>query len=59
MQSKLKMWGRWAMYSDMPEAVNMFKRVLASGKVTQEDLKRASISSASLVVTTKNLRLGF
>lgn len=40
-QGKLKMWGRWATYSDMPEAVNMFKRVLASGKVTPEDLKKA------------------
>lgn len=40
-QGRLKMWGRWATYSDMPEAVNMFKRVLASGKVTPEDLKKA------------------
>ncbi|MDF7658340.1 DUF1133 family protein [Erwiniaceae bacterium L1_54_6] len=40
-QGRLKMWGRWATYSDMPEAVNMFKRMLSRGKVTREDLVKA------------------
>ncbi|WP_238493725.1 DUF1133 family protein [Pantoea ananatis] len=41
LQGKLKMWGRWATYSDMPEAVNMFKRMLSRGKVTHDDLVKA------------------
>jgi hypothetical protein len=40
-QGKLKMWWRWVTYSDMPEAVNMFKRMLSRGKVTREDLVKA------------------
>ncbi|MDF7787808.1 DUF1133 family protein [Pantoea stewartii] len=41
LQGKLKMWGRWATYSDMPEAVNMFKRMLSRGKITHDDLVKA------------------
>ncbi|KTS27611.1 DUF1133 family protein [Pantoea stewartii] len=41
LQGKLKMWGRWATYSEMPEAVNMFKRMLSRGKVTRDDLVKA------------------
>lgn len=40
-QGKLKMWGRWSVYSDMPEAVNMFKSMLKRNRITPEDLKTA------------------
>lgn len=40
-QGKLKMWGRWASYSDTPEAVNMFRRLLSRNSITQDDLSKA------------------
>lgn len=40
-QGKLKMWGRWSSYSEMPEAVNMFKRLMASGRIDHDDISKA------------------
>lgn len=40
-QGKLRMWGRWSSVNSKPEAVTMFKRLLGSGKITQDDLSKA------------------
>lgn len=40
-QGKLKMWGRWSSYSELPEVVNMFKRLMSSGRINQDDLSKA------------------
>ncbi|QIE96145.1 DUF1133 family protein [Pantoea stewartii] len=58
LQGKLKMWGRWATYSDMPEAVNMFKRMLSRGKVTHDDLVKAMQKLKKLVSAISNWSSG-
>lgn len=40
-QGKLKMWGRWSTFSDMPEQGSMFKRLLARNVITQDELSSA------------------
>lgn len=40
-QGKLKMWGRWSSYSEIPEAVNMFKRLMSSGRIDRNDISKA------------------
>ena len=56
-QGKLKMWGRWSSYSEIPEAVNMFKRLMSSGRIDRDDISKALSQLRKAGCSTEELEI--